>query len=169
MPNVNSTPRQAAISTSVLSQIVNLPNLSFKDLSALWEQLFGSPPAVKRRPYLEGRIAYRLQELEFAKVNPGLLAANSKRIDNMIEHLKPLAKIQRKRDPYKLVPGTRLTRDFQGKTYEVCVLSDGTFEYQGRPYSSLTAISQEITSQKWSGPSFFGLTRKNPAVLGGRG
>jgi hypothetical protein len=167
MSIVNRTP--VVMPASVLAQVANLHTLSFKELKQMWLNLFGSAPTVQRRPYLEGRIAYRLQEIAYAQVNPSLLASNQKRIDSMIEHLKPLAKVQRKRDPYKLVPGTRLARDFRGNTHEVTVLSDGGFEYQGRPYTSLTAISQEITGQKWSGPSFFGLTRKNPAVLGGRG
>lgn len=153
----------------MLAQIVGLPNLTFKELNELWLRLYGTKATVQRRPYLEGRIAYRLQELEYAQINPGLLASNEKRIEQMIEHLKPLAKNLKKKEAYKLVPGTRLCRDFQGKTYEVNVRADGSFEYEGRPYASLTAIAQEITSQKWSGPAFFGLTRKNPAVVGGRG
>lgn len=167
MSIVNRTP--VVMPASVLAQVANLPELSFKELKDTWMNLFGSAPTVQRRPYLEGRIAYRLQELAYAQVNPSLLASNQKRIDNMLDHLKPLAKVQKKRDPYKLLPGTRLTRDFRGNTFEVTVLSDGSFEFQGRPYASLTAISQEITGQKWSGPSFFGLTRKSPAVAGGRG
>lgn len=154
----------------MLAQVTNLPNLSIQELVDLWTRLHGTAPTGSRsRTLLEPRLAYRIQELEFAKTNPTLLASNQTRIDNMIEQLKPLVKARRKKEPYKLLPGTRLQRDFQGKTYEVNVRTDGTFEFQGRPFTNLTAISHEITGQKWSGPSFFGLTRKNPAVVGARG
>ena len=33
----------------------------------------------------------------------------------------------------------------------------GDFEYQGRPYKSLSAIARAITGTQWSGPVFFGL------------
>jgi hypothetical protein len=153
---------------TALAQIASLPSLSIKELNAMWFKLYGAVPTVQRRAFLEGRLAYRIQELEYAQVNPSLLASNEARIEKLTEHLKPLLKAQKKKETFKLVPGTRLRRDFQGKTYEVNVQADGTFEYQGRPYTSLTAISQEITQQKWSGPAFFGLSRKSEAVMGGR-
>jgi hypothetical protein len=55
-----------------------------------------------------------------------------------------------------LTPGTRLLREWQGQTHHVTVLSSG-FEYAGRTWRSLTAISREITGTAWSGPLFFGL------------
>ena len=53
-------------------------------------------------------------------------------------------------------PGTRLVREWQGRHYQVTVLASG-FDYDGRIYSSLTAIAREITGISWSGPRFFGL------------
>jgi hypothetical protein len=135
----------------------------------MWLRLNGAPaPAGQKRPFLQSHLAYRIQELAYAQVNPALIASNKTRVENMIEHLKPLAKARSKKEVFKLVPGTRLRRDFQGKTHEVTVLSDGNFEYEGRPFTSLTAVAHEITQLKWSGPSFFGLSRSNPAVVGGR-
>ena len=55
-----------------------------------------------------------------------------------------------------LAPGTRLLREWQGQTHHVAVLADG-FEYDGKTYRSLTAISRQITGTAWSGPLFFGL------------
>jgi hypothetical protein len=34
---------------------------------------------------------------------------------------------------------------------------DGQYEYEGRPYRSLSRIAKEITGTAWSGPVFFGL------------
>ena len=53
-------------------------------------------------------------------------------------------------------PGTRLLREWQGKTHHVMVLAKG-FEYSGKTYRSLTAITRQITGTPWSGPQFFGL------------
>lgn len=53
-------------------------------------------------------------------------------------------------------PGTRLLREWQGRTHHVTVLANG-FEYGGKTYRSLTAITRHITGSPWSGPQFFGL------------
>jgi hypothetical protein len=57
-----------------------------------------------------------------------------------------------------LKPGTRLLREWGGKTHTVIVLDDG-FEYEGERYPSLTQIARRITDAHWSGPRFFGLRR----------
>jgi len=56
----------------------------------------------------------------------------------------------------QLKPGTRLMREWQGRTYEVVVLDDG-FSWQGTQHRSLSAIARKITGTAWSGPLFFGL------------
>jgi hypothetical protein len=53
--------------------------------------------------------------------------------------------------------GTRLTREWHGRTHHVEVV-DGGYIYKERRYRSLTAIAREITGAAWSGPRFFGLT-----------
>ena len=59
-----------------------------------------------------------------------------------------------------LKPGTRLVREWHGRTHVVTVLDDA-FEFEGRHYPSLTQIAREITSAHWSGPRFFGLTKRS--------
>ncbi len=53
--------------------------------------------------------------------------------------------------------GTRYQRVWKGKKYEVIVLGDGTFEYDGTVYQSLSAIAREITGTRWNGKLFFGV------------
>jgi hypothetical protein len=65
-----------------------------------------------------------------------------------------------------LKPGTRLLREWGGRTHSVIVL-DGGFEYDGSRYRSLTEIARRITGAHWSGPRFFGL-RKTAAQLGAK-
>jgi hypothetical protein len=56
----------------------------------------------------------------------------------------------------ELKSGTRLVREWQGRTYEVLVLDEG-FSWQGTHYRSLSALARKITGTPWSGPLFFGL------------
>ena len=63
----------------------------------------------------------------------------------------------------QLKPGTRLLREWQGRTYEVVVLDDG-FCWQGTQYRSLSAIARKITGTAWSGPLFFGLKQNRLAT-----
>jgi hypothetical protein len=57
-----------------------------------------------------------------------------------------------------LSPGTRLAREWQGRTYTVDVLDKG-FGYDGVLYTSLSPIAKAITSSHRSGPHFFGVDR----------
>src|SRR5256714_15506775 len=64
----------------------------------------------------------------------------------------------------ELKPGTRLMREWQGRTYDVLVLDDG-FSWQGTSYRSLSALAGKITGTAWSGPLFFGLKPNRTAAL----
>jgi hypothetical protein len=61
----------------------------------------------------------------------------------------------------ELKPGTRLMREWQGRTYDVLVLNDG-FSCQGTRHRSLSSIARKITGTPWSGPLFFGLKPNRP-------
>ena len=54
--------------------------------------------------------------------------------------------------------GTRLVREWQGVEHIATVLADG-YDYQGRPYKSLSAIARAITGTRWNGWVFFALRR----------
>jgi hypothetical protein len=58
-----------------------------------------------------------------------------------------------------LKTGTILVRQWRGHTHTVLVHKDG-FEHEGQRYRSLTAIAERITEAHWSGPRFFGLTKR---------
>ena len=55
-----------------------------------------------------------------------------------------------------LKPGTRLVREWNGRTHVVDVSEDG-FIFDSKTYGSLSAIAKRITGAHWSGPRFFGL------------
>ena len=59
------------------------------------------------------------------------------------------------------VTGTVLVRDWQGTEHRVTV-READFEFEGRPYKSLSAIARAITGTRWNGWTFFGLKRVKP-------
>jgi hypothetical protein len=65
--------------------------------------------------------------------------------------------LRRLRADDRPIAGTRLLREYQGVEHVVTVLADG-FEYEGRPYRSLSAIARVITGTRWNGWTFFGLS-----------
>jgi hypothetical protein len=63
----------------------------------------------------------------------------------------------RERDPRLPAAGTTLTRSYKGEEYRVKVLAEG-FEYEGKPFRSLTALAREITGYPAiSGPAWWGI------------
>ena len=53
----------------------------------------------------------------------------------------------------------------RGHAHAVLVCEDG-FEYEGQHCRSLTVIAERITGAHWSGPRFFGLTKRSGALVG---
>jgi hypothetical protein len=107
-----------------------LPDPLFRRLTAqmLQERRYGYVPAIIRRELV------RLTEIA-----PG--AAEKSR--------PPIV-------PVRLSDGTRLIREWNGRTIEVLVRED-RFEWEGRAYRSLSQIAREVTGTHWSGPRFFGI------------
>lgn len=153
---------------SVVARIAGLPDLSIEEMRVLWRELFGIDNPTPNRQFMERRIAYKLQEIEFRKVDPSLLERNKRRIKALVETGKA-RKLDR---DIRLMPGTVLTREYQGIEHRVTVAQDGQYEFEGRRYPSLSMIAREITGTRWSGPLFFGVKApakaKNPKKQGGR-
>jgi hypothetical protein len=141
------------VTDTVLARIATLKVLPINTLKQQWRDLFETEPPPYNRRFLEHRLAYRIQELAYGGLKP-----------QTIERLRALAEDldggdpSRRRQPAKDRPiaGTRLIREFQGVEHCVTV-RDEDFEYQGRPYKSLSAIARAITGTRWNGLIFFGL------------
>ena len=156
MNRQNLTP---ATPPSVLTQIAQLPDFSIDDLRALWIELNGSTSPNSNRAFLERRIAYGLQERAFRKANQGLLERNAHRIDKLLA----TGKVSKTDRDIRPVPGTVITREYQGQMHRVVVGTDGQYEFEGRRYPTLSMIAREITGTRWSGPLFFGMKASAPA------
>ncbi len=71
------------------------------------------------------------------------------------------SKIKERRKPRDiyLAPGTVLMRQWGERDHKVTVSAEGTFEYEGRFFKSLSSVARHIAGTPWSGPLFFGLRR----------
>ena len=123
------------------------------DLKKQWRDLFATEPPPFNRRYLESRLAYRIQELAYGGLKPETI----RRLERLGEELDGGdRKKSRIRADMRPITGTRLLRDWQGVEQIVTVTADG-FDWQGRPYKSLSAIARAITGTRWNGWVFFGL------------
>jgi len=140
---------------SVAAQVAALPTLPMTELWVLWDRFFPRRPDKVNRAYVESRVAYKLQEEAFGGLDPEI----RRRLINIgIRHSK--IKQPRKAREIELAPGTVLIREWGNRDHHVRVTADGTFEYEGRPFRSLSAVARHISGSSWSGPLFFGLRRQ---------
>ncbi len=135
------------------ARLAALKTTSTPELKQQWRELFDSESPPFNRRYLESRLAYRIQELTYG----GLKPATVKRLESLGEQLdggdRKKSRIHADLTP---IVGTRLIREWQGVEHLVTVTTDG-FDWQGRPYKSLSAIARAITGTRWNGWVFFGL------------
>ena len=138
----------------VEDDIGTLSDLATDALRAKWRASFGiEPVAWVSRDLLVRAFAYRLQEQaqgglsKWAKQQLAKCAAD---LDRTGALAMPLPGSR------KLKTGTKLIREWQGRTHHVEVLEVG-FCWNGEQFGSLSQIARAITGTRWSGPRFFGL------------
>ena len=137
----------------VLSRLAALQTLPTADLKRQWRELFGTAPPPFNRAFLQSRLAYRIQELAYGGLKPEARA----RLEALGDQLDGgNVVLRRVRADSRPLAGTRLVRDYDGVQHVVTVRADD-FEYEGRPYRSLSAIARHITGTRWNGWTFFGL------------
>ena len=160
-------------------QVTALMRMEPAQLRAEWWRVYQSPPSPRLTTDLLRRgIAYKLQE----RVHGGLPSHIARELDRLAKRM--LADVvaaaatasagvdaraegrahnvvvPRRIEEPRLRPGTRLVRSWQGRTYSVLVTEHG-FVMDDREYPSLSRIAQAVTGTHWSGPRFFGITRKS--------
>jgi hypothetical protein len=57
------------------------------------------------------------------------------------------------------MPGSVIVKEYKRRTLLVKVLEDG-FEWDGRKFTSLSAVAMSVTGTRWNGFSFFGLAKE---------
>ena len=108
------------------------------ELRAQWRKLFDTDPTPYNRKFLTSRLAYRIQELAFGGLKPEAV----ERLDALADQLYGNSPIMRRiRLNDRPIAGTQLLREWQGIEHRVTV-RDLDYEYQGRPYKSLSSIAR---------------------------
>jgi Protein of unknown function (DUF2924) len=136
----------------VLAQLAALKTAPIGALRDKWRGLFEREPPLYNRRYLESRLAYRIQELAYGGLKPETI----ERLEALADEIEGKGGRRRRSFESRPIAGTRLIREWQGVEHCVTVRNED-FEYQGRPYKSLSAIARAITGTRWNGLVFFGL------------
>jgi hypothetical protein len=143
--------------TDIEARIMALEALATSELRIEWRRLYrATPPTRLSRDLLLRGIAYMVQE----RAHGGLSLSTKRRLRSLCEGSDqrggPTAGAT-------LKPGTKLVREWHRQVHTVSVLDEG-FEYQGERYRSLTRIARRITGVPWSGPRFFGISKRRRAA-----
>lgn len=137
---------------AVIGRLAAIKTMDIVALKGMWRDLFAAESPPYNRKFLESRLAYRVQELAHGGLKPETL----KRLAALAEDLEPRSGGRGTRSDNRPIAGTRLMREWQGVEHCATVMADG-YEYDGRPYKSLSAIARAITGTRWNGLIFFGL------------
>jgi hypothetical protein len=135
-----------------LSNISQLNDFDKAELDAVYVDILPDSPKPRSKVLTAYKIAYELQR----RAEGGLKAGNRTKLKRLAS-----GKVKQSKNSHDLQAGTRLTRVWNGSTYNVMVLGPKRFEYNGNIYKSLSKIAKEITGAHWSGPLFFGLKKQS--------
>ncbi|MCX7180197.1 MAG: DUF2924 domain-containing protein [Proteobacteria bacterium] len=142
---------------SLAARVASLPQLPMKELWQLWDQHFPRRPTHHHRGYIEGRVAFKIQEQVLGGTQPEVRT----QLIRIGEFLSKMS--TRRTTEVCIVPGTLMVREYDNHEHRVLALAEG-FEYNGSKFKSLSAVARHITGGQWSGPAFFGLlkTQRRP-------
>ena len=127
--------------------IATLESLALSELRAEWAKHYGAVPALRSPDLLRLVLAWRLQ----AKVQGGLNLDFRRKLKRTGPALT---------EGLKLGPGTKLSREWDGRREDIIVEKNG-FRWRGGSYPSLSAIALAMTGTRRNGPRFFGLRGKS--------
>ena len=152
------------VAAVLIARLAEIQMLSTGQLRAEFQRLSGRSTGSWNREWLRRKVSWLIQEnarqTSDAVELPTLAAEvrdqpRSPRLDAPIQVIPGRGV----RDPRLPRPGTEIVRVYRGLKITVTVLERG-YEWNGRPYSSLTALAREITGTHWNGRLFFGLTKR---------
>ena len=141
----------------VEGQIAKLDALSRDELVDYWIKLYGTDPfkGIRRQTLIRG-IACKLQEKSLGTLRSSTgnrllkIAIGSDARDAPRKAVNGEVGSRP-----KLQTGSKLIREWNGRTYEVIVADTG-YVLNGITHRSLSACAKAITGAHWSGPRFFG-------------
>lgn len=152
---------------SVPRQIAELQTMPYDELKERWRMLYGGTPPAYNKVFIIKRLTYRIQELAYG----GLSISIRERMRQILvangfdeNGWKAARKSPISKSCAGLpVLGTKISREWNGRRYEVTVVHGG-FEYDGNRYRSLTAVAKAITGTHWNGRVFFGIRMSSKGI-----
>jgi hypothetical protein len=148
-------------------EIERLENASLEELQLDWRNRWGRlAPAHIPRGLLFRLMAYRIQAEAFGDLDRKSVKRLERRANSshegatseggLVAGLRKPGRPARAVEPQAMIlkPGAVLTREWRGRIERVMALESG-FAWNGKTYSSLSAIALAITGVKWNGRRFF--------------
>ena len=156
--------------------IIDLPKMNAKQLQGVHAELFGAEHRIANCQHLRRKIAWHLQAARegglpesvrqhalgiarTAHLRNRITENASRRSAQIPQDCTVTTAVVQSWDSRLPMPGCTIVRRYKARTIVVKVRSDG-FEYEGKQFSSLSAIAGEITGTRWNGFAFFGLERE---------
>ena len=143
---------------NIEERLQELIKMNSAGLAEVWTKVADSPAPNVSASLLRRFIAQRLQE----KRHRGLPILVSRELDAIAANGSTATTASGPAPAVIIRAGTRLIREWNGRTISVTAIENG-FEYEGKQFGSLTHIASEVTGTHWSGPRFFGLTKRSVA------
>ena len=107
--------------TACREALARLPELNLGELRQEWRALYKAEASPHlSRELLVRAVAYRMQEVALG----GLRLPRQRQLRQYAQEFKETGETRLRARP-ELKPGTRLVREWQGRTYDVLVLDDG--------------------------------------------
>lgn len=135
--------------SEIIAEINALSGMKASRMHRAYDATFPDLRSCHQCKILRAEIAYRLQ----AKFYDVTLTPAIERL--LLQSAGDEVRLHEPTNPPKA--GTRLLREWKGKTYEVILREDGRIEYNGRYWRSLSAVARDITGTNWNGKIFFGI------------
>jgi len=137
------------VQQKIEDELTKLETADMPTLRAQWLKFFGlDPPKGLSAKLIRRAIGYDLQVKAYGDLKPATCRALRKVLSGI--------KGNERNSQNDIAPGTRLVREWHGKTHVVDVTGDG-FAWNRQSYPSLSAIAREITGTRWNGRKFFGV------------
>ncbi|HVU63919.1 MAG TPA: DUF2924 domain-containing protein [Phycisphaerales bacterium] len=151
---------------NVEHELLRLHRLTVSELKVEYERLTGEPARSNNRVFLVKRIVWRAQAADQGGLTERAIARAAELAREADLRVRPrpeihaaFAALSPGGSPAAHLPaaGAVLTREYRGRRLSVTVLDRG-FEFEGKNYSSLSAVAKAATGADWNGRLFFGLT-----------
>jgi len=159
-----------------LPGLEELPRMTAAQLQAVHRQMFGAAHPISNCQHLRRKIAWHMQAAKEGGLPESVrqyalgiarctelrsrIAENASRQRAAIPPDRTATTVVRTQDARLPMPGSMIVKKYNGRTLVVKVLDDA-FEYEGRRFTSLSAIAGEITGTRWNGFAFFGLAKES--------